>query len=690
MRLGVKVMKRNGFTLIEIIVSLALLGIIAVATLPLLTFGYVHLFESNKYTVDTFDAQQLAEQKMEELRTRDITPSDPSTTLTIFGKSVKGHLVKMDIGPSGTPHGEINVFVPKYKVVYTVPVVKEGDVVVTAYRDGVLIPEDEMENMFPLARPTIGETPGSYITLKGSEPEVTEEEFLMNVYRWYMSPVSTAVPNKRDLILIKEWNAAKKPLSFADSEDLTFVPNVEADYDILDFREFYSHLGLTEAELCEKINERFSGRFFYYSVTPYSTIGRIGVEEFSQELVSTNMITAIDDITETIPVGLVYYPNDHYPSVPAQMFSGDVLNVPVVWSPAAINITEPGENVSHGTVVGFPEGVDLTLTVQHVPVTGVSIIPATHTMNAGETYYLTPDIEPDEATNQSVTWASSSPAIATVNGSGMVTAVGVGTVTVTVTTVDGGFTGTCTITVNPAPLISISISGDPHAGSTLSSVLDPATAAPTAIYQWQRADALAGPYQNISGAAASTYTLKNADAGKYIRVVATGTGSYTGTVTSAGMLISENNTEWVSASGYASSSSVSNPIRAYASDNSYAVFNNTGDSVDYTFTGAAFPANATVTGIEIKAEAKKDVSQSVSIRFTVRKGSNSGTAYTTSNLNQNTDTEYTFGSPSNLGGFGSWTPAEIQNNLRIRTTITANRSVSLDHLQIRVHYQMPE
>jgi hypothetical protein len=55
----------------------------------------------------------------------------------------------------------------------------------------------------------------------------------------------------------------------------------------------------------------------------------------------------------------------------------------------------------------------------------------------------------------------------------------------------------------------------------------------TASYQWQRSDSVNGAYSDISGATASTYTLAEGDQGKYIRVVATGTGSYTNTVRSA-------------------------------------------------------------------------------------------------------------------------------------------------------------
>ena len=81
-----------------------------------------------------------------------------------------------------------------------------------------------------------------------------------------------------------------------------------------------------------------------------------------------------------------------------------------------------------------------------------------------------------------------------------------------------------------------SISGTPKVGQTLTAALTPSGA--TANYQWQSASTSGGSYTNISGATGSTYVLAAGDLGKYIRVKATGTGSYTGEVTSAAIGLS--------------------------------------------------------------------------------------------------------------------------------------------------------
>ncbi len=74
----------------------------------------------------------------------------------------------------------------------------------------------------------------------------------------------------------------------------------------------------------------------------------------------------------------------------------------------------------------------------------------------------------------------------------------------------------------------------PQIGETISAGdLTPDTA--TVTYQWQVSDATGNNYTAIVGETSSTYVIDDddVDVGQYIRVVATGTGTYDGTVTSA-------------------------------------------------------------------------------------------------------------------------------------------------------------
>lgn len=137
-----------------------------------------------------------------------------------------------------------------------------------------------------------------------------------------------------------------------------------------------------------------------------------------------------------------------------------------------------------GSTRNFAAFEYLVLTNTNAPVvavTGVSVSPATVTVGLGTTQQLNAAIAPANATNQNVIWTSSNTAVATVNASGLVTAVAAGTATITVKTVDGNKTATSAITVAAIPVSSVAVSptsASLYAGNTqqLSATISPANA----------------------------------------------------------------------------------------------------------------------------------------------------------------------------------------------------------------------
>lgn len=82
-----------------------------------------------------------------------------------------------------------------------------------------------------------------------------------------------------------------------------------------------------------------------------------------------------------------------------------------------------------------------------VDVTGIAVSPTSSSLAIGNTQQLTASISPANATNQSVNWSSDDQAVATVNGSGLVTALAAGTANITATSADGGYTASSSVTV---------------------------------------------------------------------------------------------------------------------------------------------------------------------------------------------------------------------------------------------------
>jgi uncharacterized protein YjdB len=88
------------------------------------------------------------------------------------------------------------------------------------------------------------------------------------------------------------------------------------------------------------------------------------------------------------------------------------------------------------------------ITVQAVPVDGVSLNPPNVILTKNSRYTFIPTITPSYATNRNVSWKSDKPSVATIDQSGMVTAIGPGIANITVTTEDGGHSATSEVRVN--------------------------------------------------------------------------------------------------------------------------------------------------------------------------------------------------------------------------------------------------
>ena len=103
----------------------------------------------------------------------------------------------------------------------------------------------------------------------------------------------------------------------------------------------------------------------------------------------------------------------------------------------------------------------IKITVVETPVEEIGIFPETVTLKVTESELLTATVLPLTATNKTLSWSSSSPAIATVSPNGLVTAQGLGNVVITAAATDGSQRqATCTVTVVPTPAQSVTITAD--------------------------------------------------------------------------------------------------------------------------------------------------------------------------------------------------------------------------------------
>lgn len=103
--------------------------------------------------------------------------------------------------------------------------------------------------------------------------------------------------------------------------------------------------------------------------------------------------------------------------------------------------------------------VSLTLpaAAASVAVTGVTLDKTSVTLAPKDSITLKATVQPDNATNQDLTWSSNREDVATVSSKGVVTAVAEGTTTITVKTKESGYSATCNVTVAKSTVTGLTI-----------------------------------------------------------------------------------------------------------------------------------------------------------------------------------------------------------------------------------------
>ncbi len=103
-----------------------------------------------------------------------------------------------------------------------------------------------------------------------------------------------------------------------------------------------------------------------------------------------------------------------------------------------------------------------TVSGKNVPVTGVTVEPASLTLEPGLSAGLKASVTPKNATDRTLIWSSSDPSVARVVN-GTVTALGEGTAEIMAKSEDGGFEAKCTVTVTETHDRDIVLkAGEPH------------------------------------------------------------------------------------------------------------------------------------------------------------------------------------------------------------------------------------
>ena len=114
-----------------------------------------------------------------------------------------------------------------------------------------------------------------------------------------------------------------------------------------------------------------------------------------------------------------------------------------------VNVVNPSQQKIYSYCYGAGYDREIFTGIQTVAVTGVTLNAASGKLTIGGQTTLTATVKPADASNKTVTWASSAPTVASV-ANGVVTALAPGSAKITVKTADGGFTAEYALTVKAA------------------------------------------------------------------------------------------------------------------------------------------------------------------------------------------------------------------------------------------------
>src|SRR5207245_10297640 len=122
-------------------------------------------------------------------------------------------------------------------------------------------------------------------------------------------------------------------------------------------------------------------------------------------------------------------------------------------------VTAAGTGSANITATSEGQSASASIAVSNVPVASVTVAPATVALQSGQTAQLTaPPKDPNgnPLSGRVVTWSSNNTSVATVNGTGLVTA-GAASGSATITATSEGQSGTASVSVTFVPVASVTV-----------------------------------------------------------------------------------------------------------------------------------------------------------------------------------------------------------------------------------------
>lgn len=193
----------------------------------------------------------------------------------------------------------------------------------------------------------------------------------------------------------------------------------------------------------------------------------------------------------------------------------------MTWQDESKHSYQPGDTVTVNSDMTFTQVAD------PIKVTQITLDSTAETIEVGDGVALAETVMPEDALDDSVSWSSSNPKVATVNQDGEVSGIAPGTAVITVTAKDGsGVSARCTITVvsGEIEVTKVKITGDtkkvaPGKKLKLEVTVSPSNATDKSV-KWEVSNS---KYASVNSK--GVVTTKKAGAGKKVTVTAVSNSS---------------------------------------------------------------------------------------------------------------------------------------------------------------------
>ncbi|GEM_PF-1680271 len=266
--------KKKGFTLVEVIVSLAILGIIAISFLGAISSHFTYMTSTKNITQDAFKAQEMMEYEIDEAKERVMSPSASLKTSKIFNTDLGGIDVKYE---------EVKISHNNKDYYTLVSNVKPDPLEIISLESiGIKL----MQGSSQMEGDYYG-YPTDEFSIVGnfSNKNIYKWDHLLNQVEWYVSSDTFNIPKP------------KNESAVLNDDEGHYYPIFPRDYEIFSNETVYK-FGTSQNTF--SYIDNIAGRHIIYTVTPAAKSGKLGERKESKPIfisgltVTDNLITHLD------------------------------------------------------------------------------------------------------------------------------------------------------------------------------------------------------------------------------------------------------------------------------------------------------------------------------------------------------------------------------------------------------------